>query len=120
MTLSRRSLLCAAVLLALGVSAFPARAGKVVIDLPLRHARLPEDKQLVRVTQGDVVTLRWTTDRPVVLHLHGYDIEKKIEPGIVAEMTFTARATGRFPVNLHAAGTKDSELSVLYVEVYPR
>ncbi len=37
------------------------------------------------------------------LHLHGYDIEKRIEPGAVTEMTFTARATGRFPVEVHVA-----------------
>jgi hypothetical protein len=43
------------------------------------------------------VKLRWTTDRPIILHLHGYDIEAKVEPGAVTEMAFTARAAGRFP-----------------------
>ena len=57
--------------------------------------------RLIRVKQGDAVRLRWSTDRPIALHLHGYDIETKVEPGAVAEMTFTARATGRFPVEEH-------------------
>ena len=31
------------------------------------------------------------------------DIEQKVEAGTIAEMKFTARATGRFPIHLHDA-----------------
>jgi hypothetical protein len=79
----------------------------------------------VRVTQGDVVRLRWHVDRPMTLHLHGYDLEQRVRPETAAEMKFTASATGRFPVHAHATGTvADStvreEAPLVYVEVYPR
>ena len=53
--------------------------------------------RLIRVKQGDAVKLRWTTDRPIVLHLHGYDIETKVEPGAVAEMAFDGPRHGKVP-----------------------
>jgi hypothetical protein len=79
--------------------------------------------RLIRVKQGDTVKLRWRADRATILHLHGYDIEAKAEPGAVAEMGFTARATGRFPVSVHKPkqdGGHAHEPPLVHVEVYPR
>ena len=79
--------------------------------------------RLIRVKQGDAVRLRWTSDRPIVVHLHGYDIETRVEPGAVAEMAFTARATGRFPVEEHkpaARGHSHGEAPLVRIEVRPR
>ena len=80
--------------------------------------------RLIRVKQGDAVRLRWTSDRPIVLHLHGYDIETKVEPGAVAEMAFTARATGSFPVEEHTpdarGGHSHGEAPLVRIEVRPR
>ena len=89
-----------------------------VIELAIRDGRLPEDRRVVRVQQGDEVMLRWTTDRPVTLHLHGYDIEEKLAPGTPVSMRFAARATGRFPIEIHGAG--GGERIVGYLEVHPR
>ena len=76
------------------------------------------------VKQGDTVKLRWTSDRPIVLHLHGYDIERKVEPGAVSEMAFVARATGRFSVEEHKADAKGGhshgEAALVRIEVLPR
>ncbi len=78
--------------------------------------------RLIRVTQGDVVKLQWSADKPSTVHLHGYDIEKRVTPGAVTELMFTARATGRFPVNLHgsAAEVHGHENALVTIEVYPR
>jgi hypothetical protein len=77
-----------------------------------------------RGKQGDAVKLRWTADRPMVLHLHGYDIETKVEPGAVAEMAFAARATGRFPIEEHKpdakGGHSHGEAPLVRIEVRPR
>ncbi len=101
-----------------------AEGAELTFELAIRNGRLPPDMQLIRVTQGDTVRLRWTTDRPIVLHLHGYDIEKKVEPGAVAEMVFAARATGRFPVEEHKPSTKGGhahgETPLVRIEVRPR
>ena len=89
-----------------------------VFPLRLRNGRLPEDQRVVRVRQGDEVTLTWTTDRPVTLHLHGYDIEEKLVPGTPVAMRFTARATGRFAIEIH--GAEGPEKIVGHLEVHPR
>jgi translation initiation factor IF-1 len=114
------SLVCAASIATVGV-----QAAELTFNLRIENGRVPEKMRLVRVVQGDIVRLQWSVDRPVTLHLHGYDIERRFEPGTAGEMTFTARATGRFPVHAHAAGERTSdhvheETPLLYVEVYPR
>lgn len=112
-------------ILATSITIVGAEAEELTFVFKLENGRVAEDMRLVRVKQGDVVRLRWSVDQPVILHLHGYDIEKRVEPGIVGEMTFTARATGRFPVNAHLAGAQTGsraheEPSLVYIEVYPR
>ena len=114
-------------LLALAATAatLDALADELTFDMRLQDGRVPESMRLIRVKQGDVVTLRWTADRPMLLHLHGYDLQWRVQPGTVGNVTFTARLTGRFPVHAHATMTgvddhahEDSPLA--YVEVYPR
>jgi hypothetical protein len=90
-----------------------------VIELAIQAGALPAPQRVVRLQQGEEVTLRWTTDLPVTLHLHGYDIETAVKPGAAATMTFRARATGRFPITLHRAHGA-AEAVVGYVEVLPR
>ena len=108
---------------ALGAGVIGAQAEALTFDLTVERGRVPQNMRLIRVKQGDVVKLRWTTDRLLLLHLHGYDIEKKIEPGAVAELTFTARATGRFPIHVHAPkqnGGHTHEAPLVQIEVLPR
>jgi hypothetical protein len=98
-----------------------ARAAQPAFELRVEHGRVPESMRLIRVAQGDTVTLRWSVDRPMTLHLHGYDSEKRIEPGKPGIMSFEARATGRFPIKAHGAQAgKGPEEPLVYVEVYPR
>ena len=109
--------------LAAGLAVTGAKADELTFELRIERGQLPPNKRLIRVKQGDVVKLRWSSDRPIALHLHGYDIERKIEPGVVAEMTFTARATGRFPVEEHQArsgGGHTHGAPIVQVEVLPR
>lgn len=106
----------ASVLVAAGVTP-AAHAEPRVIELVLRDGQLPPAQRVIRVRQGDDVTLRWTSDRALVVHLHGYDLELRLAPGQPATMRFAARATGRFPVEAHEAG----QGRVLgYLEVHPR
>jgi hypothetical protein len=73
----------------------------------------------IRVKQHDVVKLRWSTDRPMTVHLHGYDIESKLSPDTVSEMTFTARATGRFTIEPHLQSPGGHGAVLVTIEVYP-
>jgi hypothetical protein len=100
-----------------------ADAADVTLNVPIEHGRVPESQRRIRVSEGDVVHLRFTVDRPMTLHLHGYDIEQRVEPGSVGTLNFEARATGRFALHAHDAGggrATHEEAPTLYVEVYPR
>jgi hypothetical protein len=100
-----------------------AGAAEVTFVLPIANGRVPDNMRLIRVKRGDVVTLKWSADKAMRLHLHGYDIEKEVAPGAVTEMTFTARATGRFTVEPHVGkqptgGHAHGDVLVT-IEVYP-
>ncbi|HET9175940.1 MAG TPA: hypothetical protein VFN84_06245 [Pseudolabrys sp.] len=118
-----RCLLSLSLALAPKLAVSGAKADELTFELRIERGHVPANMRLIRVKQGDVVKLRWSSDRSIALHLHGYDIERKIEPGVVAEMTFTARATGRFPVQEHQAasgGGHTHGAPIVQVEVLPR
>ena len=118
-----RCLLSLSPVLAPNLAVSGAKADELTFELRIERGHVPANMRLIRVKQGDVVKLRWSSDRSIALHLHGYDIEQKIEPGVVAEMTFTARATGRFPVQEHQAQSGGGHTHggpIGQVEVLPR
>ena len=100
-----------------------AGAAEVSYVLAIANGRVPENMRLIRVKRSDVVTLKWSADKAIRLHLHGYDIEKEVAPGAVTEMTFTARATGRFTVEPHLTkqpgGGHAHGDALVTIEVYP-
>ena len=102
----------------------PIPNAEFVFDIKMEGGRVSQSMRVIRLRQGDAVRLRWTSDRQVLLHLHGYDIETKIEPGAVAEMAFIAHATGRFSVEEHKpkaqGGHSHGEASLVRIEVRPR
>jgi hypothetical protein len=103
----------------------PATAADLTFVLRIDHGRVPDHMRLIQVKQGDVVKLQWSADQRVTVHLHGYDIERRVEPGVVGEIAFTANATGRFPIHVHGATKRSGshaheESPLVYIEVYPR
>ena|SRR5215216_3132671 len=104
-------------------AASSARAEELTFVLRIENARVPANMRLIRVKQGDVVKLQMSADQRTILHLHGYDIERTVEPGAVTDLTFTARATGRFPIEPHIAnngGSHSHGEALVTIEVYPR
>jgi hypothetical protein len=97
----------------------PSSAEPRVIDLVIHGGSLPPEQRVIRVQQGDAVTLRWTSDQALTLHLHGYDVERRVTPGTTATMSFTAHATGRFPIEVHGSEGRRAT-TVGYLEVHPR
>src|SRR5215467_16328723 len=100
---ARRPALMLALLL--GLAPMPARAAEVTYALGITNGRVPDEMRLIRVKQHDVVKLEWTTDKPITVHLHGYDIEREVKPGAVTEMTLAARGSGRITVELDRGRT---------------
>jgi len=52
----------------------------------------------ISVGENEHVTFRITSDSPLDFHLHGYDLEKEVEPGEPAELSFDATVSGRFEI----------------------
>jgi hypothetical protein len=80
-------------------------------DLRIRHgAMTPSD---VTAAEGDRVVLRFTTDSALEVHVHGYGVEREVEPGEPTELSFEAKLTGRFEIEDHET---EEELGTLVVE----
>lgn len=113
----------AACILVMGLSMPVAAIEKkadAVAELAIAQGKL-SGKNVVRVTEGQIVELRWSSDTATELHLHGYDVVARPKPGAPAVMRFKAHATGRYPVTVHghAHGGGHTEKTMLYLEVHP-
>ncbi len=126
----RRQVLRAIAVLCL-VAAATVRARRAgAADGPRRIAVRIEGRKVVggtrtiKLTQGEAVEIRWTTDEATEVHLHGYNIKAAIRPGEPVTMSFEARAAGRFPVSAHGigrgTGAGHGEKTLIYIEIHPR
>jgi len=111
-----RTLLIAALL---AVAIATAHAEDRVFALEI-HSEGPTAKpQVLAVRQNDQVVVRVSSDKPVQVHLHGYDIESNVVPNVVTSLRFTATATGRFPIEIHSK-EPSKQRPLAYLEVRPR
>ncbi len=99
------------------VSAPLSRYAPVVFELAIENRAVAMEGDAIRVPRGQKLELRWTSDEPVEVHLHGYDIAGQVEPGTPLVMSFEALTTGRFPVETHGSGHADEHVTLLYLEV---
>jgi nitrogen fixation protein FixH len=85
--------------------------------------------QTFRVKQGDTVSFNVSSDIEGEVHLHGYDLRKKMSPGETTSMVFTANATGRFLIEIEEMGAEGEHaenehagegVEIGYLEVQPR
>ena len=115
-TYSARTLLIAALL---GAGNANAHAEDHVFKLQI-HSEVPTSKPAVlAVRQNDQVVLLVSSDKPVQVHLHGYDIESNVVPNVVTSLRFTATATGRFPIEIHSREPL-KQRPLAYLEVRPQ
>ena len=70
------------------------------IDVTVQNGTVTKPA-VIKVKQGDTVTLNITTDEPWFFHIHGYELMKRVEPGAENAFTFDAEATGLFVIGLH-------------------
>ena len=111
-----RTLLIAALL---GAPIANAHAEERAFALEI-HSEGPTAKpQVLAVRQNDHVVIRVSSDKPVQVHLHGYDIESDVVPNAVTSLRFTATATGRFPIEIHTREPL-KQRPLAYLEVRPR
>lgn len=70
---------------------------------------------VLKVNQGDSVTIKVTSDVSDELHIHGYDKSLDLEKWIEGSVSFVADTTGRFEFEL-----EDSGLDLGVLEVTPK
>ena len=72
------------------------------LDLEIRGDTMEPSK--VTVAEGDRIVLRITADSPHEVHVHGYDLEREVEPDEPTALSFEADLTGRFEIEDHETG----------------
>ena len=112
-----------------GLAAQPQRQEQRVA-LAIAQRKIAPKPPTIRVKQGDNITLDWTTDEIVSIHLHGYDQLLTVKPGETKAMRIDAAVPGRFPVSAHGYGAQTEgkgkqhkhhrEAPLMYLEVLPR
>jgi hypothetical protein len=115
-TYAGRTLLIAALL---GAAIANAHAEDRVFALEIHSEGPTAEPQVLAVRQNDQVLVRVSSDKPVQVHLHGYDIEGDVVPNVVTSLRFTATATGRFPIEIHSREPL-KQRPLAYLEVRPR
>jgi hypothetical protein len=85
----------------LGCAVWAADPPERVFDLRITGGALPAAQRVIRVTQGDRVIWRISSDAPGQVHVHAYRLETNVLAGQPAELAFKAFATGRYRVEWH-------------------
>ena len=72
----------------------------------------------IEASRGDMVRLVVSSDTRDQIHLHGYDLERRLAPGAPARFRFTARLEGEFEIESHEAedAGRDALIGRLVVE----
>lgn len=100
------------------------------VALAIAQRKIAPKPPTIRVKQHAAITLDWTTDEEVSIHLHGYDRLLTLKPGETQAMRIDASVAGRFPVSAHGYGAQAEhkgkqhkhhrEAPLMYLEVLPR
>jgi hypothetical protein len=105
--------------------ALPAEPPPKTFELAITRSAAPAKPRVLRVQKDDVVRLRVASEVAGEVHIHGYRLELKLAPGIPQDLTFNARATGRYRIEWHAAGEAQEASGhhgapVAVLEVHPK
>jgi Cupredoxin-like domain len=84
---------------------------KVTFDLAVREGAMTPDE--VEVEEGDHLRLRLTSEEPLQVHIHDYDLQRELAPGKPVTLSFEADLTGRFEIEDHES---EELLGVLLVQ----
>ncbi len=96
----------------------PAPPKPEATRIEIRGGNLVGEPAEIHAKNGDTVVIVVSADAPDDIHLHGYDIEKKVEPGKPVTFRFKANLEGEFEIESHVAedAGRDPLLGTLIVE----
>ena len=92
-------------------------APAIQVHVAIEGGKVADDQGVIKIAQGDHVTLHFSSDETHNLHIHGYDIGVEVGPRSHAMVDFKATATGRFPVEIHGSSHHNA---LFYLEVHPK
>jgi len=72
-----------------------------------------------KVKKGDTVEFVINTAVAGVLHLHAWKLDWHAVPGTEVIDTFGAKTTGRYPLEFHIEGSKETGVPAGYIEIHP-
>lgn len=84
----------------------------VTIVVTYQGGQVTTDSKRVRVKRGQTVALTVTTDVAEELHIHGEDITKELPANTSVTVTFEAKQTGAFEVELERSHVELLQLQV--------
>jgi plastocyanin len=89
-----------------------------VTRINIRGGKVAGAPAEIHAKNGDTVVIVVSADAPDDIHLHGYDIEKRVEPGKPVTFRFKANLEGEFEIESHVAedAGRDPLLGTLIVE----
>ena len=89
----------------------------IQVHVAIEGRKVADDQGVIKIAQGDHVTLNFSSDETHNLHIHGYDIGVEVGPGSHTVVDFKATATGRFPAEIHGSSHHNA---LFYLEVHPK
>jgi hypothetical protein len=112
----RKTLVLAIALVAIAVptaaSARPAAVKPVVIPITVVNGRPVGGIKRQTVKKGQTIRLVIRTNVGTEIHLHGYNLEKKVKKGVPTVLQFVAKVPGRFALELHPMDAQLAQLTV--------
>ena len=84
-----------------GADSPPIVTDTTTIDVNIANRATTSTREDLRATQGDTVSLRFTSDEAGDVHLHGYDLTTLVSPDQPGSLTFEATNAGSFGLNFH-------------------
>ncbi len=107
---------CATMLVVAGCgtrAAAPAANGPAVtVTVTVAGGKVRTPSPRVTVRRGRTVRIVVTSDTTEEFHLHGYDHELELKPGVPGVLRFVADQPGVFEAELHGSGARAFELRV--------
>jgi pullulanase/glycogen debranching enzyme len=72
----------------------------------------PGKVQKLKYTQGDQVRFQVRSPKADEVHVHGYNIERELEPNKPTTIAFKATINGIFDIEIHSTDTQIGQLTV--------
>lgn len=97
-----------------------AKADERSFELQAVGGALGKGGDTITVNQDDSVALSLVSDKTLLLHLHGYDLEFAVQADSLAQIDLPSHIAGRFPVEIHHYDGGHGKGVLFYYEVYPK